>query len=404
MRLTGCAFLFIFTIAVATSFGQIQAPSAIYSEMTNYASPDPVYFFSTVQMQVLTCQGPNPSDTYTFNWTRHNPTGNTWNQPLQSQVGASSELMINEPGGYQVRVTGPGVDVIYRCWAFEPMLNNTSIDEVDATCFYLDLRANNDTLPLVYYNPSTSMETRVRYNRTYQWTASTGGTLPQGAFISMNAPVENTRFEVLVTDKFGNQSMAYLDYTAIAVEAKYKREIVKLNVPQEIHSEAEGSAPIEVRFQDESKGNITAWEWRFGRAGVAFDRNPFYVFTAFGKDTVTLRVINRLSGCESISEDNLIVNVINSLLEVPNTFTPNGDGANDEFRVVYSSIKKYHIVVFNRWGRKVYESTNPAEGWDGTVGGSMAPPGVYFYYIEAEGYEKGEKHKLHGPIHLIRGK
>ncbi len=398
-------FLLLFTtFGFNKVLGQITAPSSIYSEFTAYTNPDPVYYFTSVEMQTISVQGPNPSNTYTFEWTRHRASDNTWSQPALVQVGSNSQLVINEIGGYQVRITGPGVDLIYRCWVFEPELGNAGITVVASTCFYLDLKANADTVPLVYYNPANGNPGYVNYNRNYSWKASVGPSLQAKSLIALNAPVENTRFNVTVSDKFGNQVTASYDFTAIAVLSKYKSEIIKKEVPQEAHSIVEGSAPIEVRFQDESKGNISAWEWRFGRSGVAFNRNPFYVFTAIGKDTVYLKVINRLSGCESISVDPLVINVVGSLLEVPNVFTPNDDGANDEFRVVYRSLKKFHIVILNRWGRKVYESSNPAEGWDGSFSGALAPPGVYFYYIEAEGYEPGEKHTRKGSIHLIRGK
>lgn len=386
-------------------FSQLSAPESIYSELTDYPSPDPIFYFSNIQSQILSCQGPDASEIYTFTWSRHNAQNNSWSTELQTQTGNSSSIVISEAGGYQVRVTGSGVDNTYRCWAFAPALYDTQLEVPYADCFDLDLRALNDSLPLIYYNPVSGAAIAVNYGRVYNWSSSTDLTFNTGAFQAIDAPVEDTRIDILVNDKFGGQSTGSLDFTALAVEAGYLSEIMKADVPQEIHSEAEGSAPIEVRFTDESKGNITGWEWRFGDSGVAFDRNPFFVFTALGKDTVSLRVINQTSGCESVSEENLVVNIVGYELAVPNVFTPNGDGQNDEFRVVYRSLKKYSIIIYNRWGRKVYESTNPAEGWDGTVGGGLAPPGVYFYYIEAESYNKDEQVKPRkGPIHLIRGK
>ncbi|WP_157482793.1 gliding motility-associated C-terminal domain-containing protein [Geofilum rubicundum] len=166
----------------------------------------------------------------------------------------------------------------------------------------------------------------------------------------------------------------------------------------------EGSAPLEIRFTDESKGHITAWEWDFGNA-TAVERDPFHLFTVVGVHKVSLRVANTMTefACES-TDSVLTVSITEMELEAPNTFTPNGDGANDEFRIYYKSVKNFSMVIFNRWGRKVYESTDPAEGWDGTIANGMADPGVYFYVIEAEGYNRNEKKKLQGPIHLIRGK
>lgn len=100
----------------------------------------------------------------------------------------------------------------------------------------------------------------------------------------------------------------------------------------------------------------------------------------------------------------MVVTITEMAVEAPNAFTPNNDGANDEFRVYYRSVRKFSMVIFNSWGRKVYESTDPSLGWDGTIGNQVAEPGVYFYVIEAEGYNPNEKKKLQGPVHLIRGK
>jgi len=218
---------------------------------------------------------------------------------------------------------------------------------------------------------------------------------------------------VETTDLFGNRVSASISYTAIAVEALYEYTPMKEadDVLNEGHTETEGSAPYEIRFTDKSRGHITEWGWDFtGSANpeqdsslvfTSSERDPFNIFTLVGSYTVYLRVAN--SQCESTA-GTLTVTITEMEIEVPNTFTPNGDGANDEFRVYYKSVKDFNMVVFNRWGRKVYESSNPADGWDGTIANGLADPGVYFYIIEAQGYNPDEKKKLQGPIHLIRGK
>jgi gliding motility-associated-like protein len=122
------------------------------------------------------------------------------------------------------------------------------------------------------------------------------------------------------------------------------------------------------------------------------------------------------------------VNISESYLRVPNVFTPNGDGKNDEFRVSYRSLRDFHIWVYNRWGKLVYESTDPAKGWDGTINGRPAAESAYFYVVRAMGtdaaknasyiglkpvYNKKKKmndqsilgiYQLSGDINLLRGK
>ncbi|MBQ1606286.1 MAG: gliding motility-associated C-terminal domain-containing protein, partial [Bacteroidales bacterium] len=68
---------------------------------------------------------------------------------------------------------------------------------------------------------------------------------------------------------------------------------------------------------------------------------------------------------------------------IPNVFTPNADGINDEWEIGnIDMFPKAHIYVFNRWGQLVYESDNYTENWDGKSRGKMLPFGVYMYIID----------------------
>ena len=92
-----------------------------------------------------------------------------------------------------------------------------------------------------------------------------------------------------------------------------------------------------------------------------------------------------------------------SALNVPNTFTPNGDGFNDIFKVKdgYRSIVQFHGYIFNRWGKKLFEWTDISKGWDGKYQGSEVADGVYFCLIEAKGAD-GRKYHIKKAINLIR--
>jgi len=94
-----------------------------------------------------------------------------------------------------------------------------------------------------------------------------------------------------------------------------------------------------------------------------------------------------------------------SEIEVPNIFSPNGDGVNDFFQVKAQTLKEFHGVITNRWGRKVFEWTDwetYEAGWDGNInGGSKAAPGVYYYSIKATGFD-GNIYEKYGALHLMR--
>lgn len=68
---------------------------------------------------------------------------------------------------------------------------------------------------------------------------------------------------------------------------------------------------------------------------------------------------------------------------IPNMFTPNGDGVNDIFKIESIFVEEMSMVIFNRWGQKVFESTTLGSGWDGTFEGSQQDPDVYVYCVTA---------------------
>lgn len=76
------------------------------------------------------------------------------------------------------------------------------------------------------------------------------------------------------------------------------------------------------------------------------------------------------------------------LLYVPNAFSPNDDGLNDEFRPVFRhEVSEYRLQLFNRWGEKIFESHNISQGWRGEQDFSYSPPGSYIWHITYRGSE-----------------
>jgi gliding motility-associated-like protein len=89
----------------------------------------------------------------------------------------------------------------------------------------------------------------------------------------------------------------------------------------------------------------------------------------------------------------------------PNVFTPNGDGSNDHFFPVHQNIIRYHLVIYNRWGSMVFESTDPNDRWDGKVNGQACPTGTYFFAVDYAGFGQKETggSKIHrGVVTLLR--
>lgn len=88
--------------------------------------------------------------------------------------------------------------------------------------------------------------------------------------------------------------------------------------------------------------------------------------------------------------------------DIPNAFTPNGDGANDVFRPVPNEGAEMIVLlqIYNRWGTKLYEGRGPGAGWDGNDGGKPASSDVYVYILTAEC--SGVQKKVTGQVTLLR--
>lgn len=170
----------------------------------------------------------------------------------------------------------------------------------------------------------------------------------------------------------------------------------------------EGSAPLDILFQSHPSPKTDFYSWTITRGKDKITQRPErdirYVFDDASETgpvtyTVELKVGNDY--CQDSAKVDVTLNA--SFIMVPNVFTPNGDGMNDEFRVAYRSICDFHCWVFNRWQHQVYSWSDPAKGWDGTINGRPAPESAYVYIVEATGCD-GKKYKLKGMVNLLRGK
>jgi gliding motility-associated-like protein len=132
-----------------------------------------------------------------------------------------------------------------------------------------------------------------------------------------------------------------------------------------------------------SAGTIVAWVWNFGDSAGVFTsgQNPSHVYGQNGTYLVTLAVQSS-NGCwDTITHEYIIV----SDIEVPNVFTPNGDGHND--LLVFKNLEFFPnagLTVFNRWGNKIYEAADYQNNWTG----NGHKDGVYYFILTAPKLEK----------------
>lgn len=128
--------------------------------------------------------------------------------------------------------------------------------------------------------------------------------------------------------------------------------------------------------------------------------DPEYVYSTAGIITVEQTVENAL-GCTNQASRQILIE--DFTFYVPNAFTPNNDGINDEFIPETVGITGYQIQIYDRWGQIIFQSSDPNEAWTGDVKGGdhYAQNGVYTYIAKVFD-SLGFGHEFRGHISLIR--
>lgn len=156
-----------------------------------------------------------------------------------------------------------------------------------------------------------------------------------------------------------------------------------------------------ITFTNTSTG-AAKYEWRFGDADTLITNsiNPVnHIYPASQTYYPCLLVTSSYGCIDTLCKS--IQALITPLFDVPNAFTPNGDGINDKIFVRGYGIAKMNWEIYNRWGNKVFESTNQLNGWDGTLKGVLQPQDVYHYTLNIE-MTNGKKYIKKGDITLLR--
>ncbi len=99
--------------------------------------------------------------------------------------------------------------------------------------------------------------------------------------------------------------------------------------------------------------------------------------------TTIYTITATLNGCSGTSTVIVIVDIPCGELFIPSAFSPNDDGQNDVLYVMGNCITNLEFLIFDRWGEKVFETSNPTIGWDGMFNGKKMDPATFAYYLKA---------------------
>jgi gliding motility-associated-like protein len=208
------------------------------------------------------------------------------------------------------------------------------------------------------------------FDYRYQWYPAESLNDPESAN-PIASPKETTTYRLIV-----NTGDCYADTAQVTITVNPLPQVtssgdVTISQSQQISLQASGAAH---------------YLW-FPQEGLSDPESDSPYASPKKTTTYTITGISE-QGC---SDTTSLTVFVNNQLFVPNLFTPNQDGQNDEFKIYGAGIKQLHFRLYDRWGRLLFESQSREEmletGWNGTIKGRPLPEGRYFWVLEGEFYD-----------------
>ncbi len=155
-------------------------------------------------------------------------------------------------------------------------------------------------------------------------------------------------------------------------------------------------------YLDNTSDN-TYWSyWALGDGEYSNETDPFHHYVDTGYFHVVLYVQSE-HGCRDTAQRDIFVRE-SVTFYAPNAFTPNSNGLNETFRIEATGIdnKTFHMLIFDRWGKQVFESSDFEQGWDGKINGKpVKDSGVYSWVVTYKDIDK-RHHNYRGSLLLLK--
>lgn len=350
---------------------------------------DPIFIFCNStgsQSGTLFASSPSGKGPFNFSWYKWSDITKNFSDFIKTDSGVSiSSLDSLDEGGYKVIISG-GFDTSLVGWIFIDKPYSMAQLQ-NATCDYVALKGQAAVDTFFYKDPSNGIPIQLPDGVKFLWSSNPTSTIPYPDLAlnpqTFDPPLVDVTYNLQVSDSFGCVSESSFFYESIRVKADFTADPV------------DGEAPLVVTFTDKSiRASTYRWEFGDGKDSISLVNDPEpHTYYIPGSYSVKLTVESVLHCIDSLRYNSIVVDP--SELNIPNVFTPNGDGFNDNFMVESKSLRNISVEVFSRSGMKVYsffgegETLRNWQGWDGNVNGSStkASAGVYFYIIKALGWD-----------------
>jgi gliding motility-associated-like protein len=257
--------------------------------------------------------------------------------------------------------------------ALEPQCLTSSTYSLDVEIvpgFMFDLGPDRD---LCYYQNSTLLETGLAPNNyEFEW-------MPNAETESTLVVTQPGTYQVSVTDGTCFQTDEVVVSQGVQFQSSYNLEI------------CEGLA-----HQINIPANGLSYQWATGQTtnAISIDKAGDYVYSFID-----------IGNCVQTDTVHVTAISVDSQVFIPNTFTPNGDGLNELFKVVGSEIEEFELIIVNRWGETIFQTSNIDEGWNGSLNNDAnhyVPDGTYLYMVNIKGYCQSERQEFQGHLTVLR--
>lgn len=321
------------------------------------------------------------TDIYTMHVTNPNPNAIRRNSGFVSSLGAGRLNRATNSTNVYLFPTGSSLGTFrYRPITFQPDNANPQtygarLANTDATNeFYdRDIRENRICAINPYYYHrlygTSSGDIRMFFDPVNDgaWTdMAHWQTVPRWEDMGTEQPGNNGGFSTLRIDNWSNftQPAFALAATSPFLEAGPDLEIVQ-------------GQNIDLDIVYNGSSNST-YSWT-PSDGLDCPDCPEPTASPLENTQYIISIIDEL-GC--VVDDTVNITVLTDRLLIPTAFSPNGDGSNDVFRALNPNLQTFTMSVWNRWGEKVFETSDPNKGWDGVYKGRLQDIGVFSYYAE----------------------
>ncbi len=284
-----------------------------------------------------------------------------WFNPAGTSIGKGDTLSVNPTQRTTYRVTGTDE---FGCQKSDTVRVDPAPVRIAIAVPGGGLVCQGDSIRLTVTNLNPAQVL------TYSWTPATDILSGANTSSPLIRPTASRKYYVTATNQQGCRTIDSAE--------------IRFSPVQQVTVTANPTTIVISQTSQITATNVPGYTYRWSPAeGLSNPNISNPVAKPLQTTTYTLTVTNP-DGCVQTRQVTITVQTLPCArpnIFLPNAFTPNGDGKNDVLYLRGVIVESMSLIIYNRWGQKIFESKNQSIGWDGTFNGKLLDPDVYAYYL-----------------------